>query len=123
MHKTSFALDDDIVPCSLAVRACLPITRDASVDKPRIYLATIFVPQSDLGEFPGDEVLHEDVRLRDELVNDVKAFGLLEVDGEGSLVAVCGKEVCGLGRTRLSWRRRNVRGRRRAPRPYGLLRK
>src|SRR5262245_26695963 len=39
------------------------------------------------------EVLHEDIRLLDETIDDLARLGLLQVDGEAAFVAVVGLEI------------------------------
>ena len=121
VHQTGLGLDHDVVSSRFSVRSRLSVTcnrvfqysiprrarrtyrqnfghtRYRRVDEPLVHPPTILVSQTQRREFPGNKVLDEHVRSPDEPLDDRASVGLLEIDGDRSLVSVDGEEVGGFG--------------------------
>ena len=92
-HQPGFALRDLVVPGAAALRAVVPEAGDGQHDQPRVQLVQRGEPETQPVEHPGAEVLHQYVRAADQLEQGLTIVVVLQVEGDGLLVAVGGQEV------------------------------
>jgi hypothetical protein len=74
MHEPKLRLYHHIKAWSVAVRTCLAISRDTSINKARVYLAQSFVVKIVFFERAWEIVLYYHVTLSHELVEDLDTF-------------------------------------------------
>ena len=92
-HLPGQALDDLVVGRLQGVRAGLAEAGDGAVDQLRVQCGQDLVAQAQAVHDAGAEVLHQDVGVQDQLLEQVLAFGALGVEGDGVLVGVLGQEA------------------------------
>lgn len=80
VHQPELGLDHDVVARAVRVGPRLAVARDGGVDEARVDGAEGVVVHFILFEGAGEVVLYEDVALRDELVEDLCAGWVLEVE-------------------------------------------
>src|SRR5262249_6428821 len=78
----------------LRVRPGLPEAGDGDVDDGRVDRADSLVSEPEPGGHAGQEVLHHDICPPGELERNLRAFGMLEIEGDAPLVAIDGREGC-----------------------------
>lgn len=94
-HEPRLALHEHVVRAFAGVRPRRPVPRDVHGDQPRMRGAQRGRVQAEPRRRTLREVLHEDIRVRDETVYDVEAARVLEVEGDGLLAPVAPHEVRG----------------------------
>ena len=92
-HQPAEALGDLIVTGAIAIGAALAEARDAGVDDPRVDRAERLVVDAEAVLDVGPEVLDDDVGPGGELLEDLDAARVLEVERHRALVAVQVLEV------------------------------
>ena len=92
-HDAAHALNEKVISRSAGVGAGMAKPRDGAVDQPWIALTQLFVRQTIFGEPAGLVVLHQNVGLGQQLVNQRVAFIASNIDGNGALVAIGRKVV------------------------------
>ena len=84
----SASLSDLVDPWAIPVGTALPEARDAAVDQARVDRAQGFVVDAEALLHAGAVVLHDDIRIARELLEDRHALGISEVERHAPLVAV-----------------------------------
>src|SRR5438552_12605926 len=78
--KARQRLNDRIIDALLHIRAGLADAADRDIDQARMALAQLIDAKAEALHSTGPEILHQDVRLRDELGEDLSAGRALDVD-------------------------------------------
>jgi hypothetical protein len=88
VHQTEFRLNHDVVPSTTGIRASLAISGDGCIDETGIDLAKGVIVHAILLQGSGQVVLHEDVALGGEFVQNIHALPVLEGQANRFLIAV-----------------------------------
>ena len=88
VHKPELGLDHDIVASAIGVGPCLAVSRDGGIDQPRVNLPQRLVIHAVLAQRAGEVILHQDVALRSQFVQDLNARGVLEGEADRLFVAI-----------------------------------
>ncbi len=88
MHEPELGLDHDVVPGAVGVGPRLTVPGDGRVDQSRVDAAEGFVVHAILLQGAREVVLHEDVALQRELLQNAHALLVLEGHADGFLIAV-----------------------------------
>jgi hypothetical protein len=89
--QSGLHLHDLIQRAAMLVRPFqIPLQRQ--IDQPRVDLAQVLPAAAQTFDRAGSEVFQHDVRAADEPVNHGLALRVLEIDGDGALVAIVGRE-------------------------------
>src|SRR5919197_3374668 len=89
-HHPTHALDHEVVPRTLAIRARVAKPRDRAVDEPRVELTYLLIPEPVAREVAVLVVLNEDVRTLGELARDGVTLRRRDVERDRLLAAVGG---------------------------------
>ena len=92
-HQAAFSLHHSIIASLALPRAGLSESGDRAVDQTRVRRRQRGVVKSQLGQRAGAEVLHDDVGARQQPVQDLPSFRVLEIEGDALLVAVDAQEI------------------------------
>ncbi len=92
-HQARLALGDLVVARAPALRPVVAESGDGEDDQLRVALLQLGDPEAEPLEDAGAEVLHQDVGPVDQAQQDLAVGLVLEVEGDGLLVAVGGQEV------------------------------
>ena len=92
-HKAAFRLHHRVVAGFVAARPRVAEARNRAVDQPRIAFGDRGVVEAELVERAGTEVLDHHVGLREQLLEQRTAVGVLEVESDALLVPVDAQEV------------------------------
>ncbi len=92
-HQTAHPLSDLIDSRPITIGAALPEPGDAAVDQPRIERAQALVVDSEAPLDVGAVVLHHDIAIAYQLLEDGHALWLSQVQGQAALVAMQVLEV------------------------------
>ena len=113
-HQSAHALDEIIVAGFVLVRTVMAEARERAIDEARILCGEGFVIEAVTGERAGLEVLDDDMGAARQPFDEGRTFGLREIDGDGSLVAIGGEEI---GRVAASQRNGGPKARVSSPSP------
>src|SRR5207302_3813557 len=87
-HDPAHPLHDQVVRSPRASRAVLTESRDVADDRPAVDRTDAIVGKAEPAHDSGAEVLDDDVAAFDETLEDLLAFGTLEIARDAALVAV-----------------------------------
>jgi formimidoylglutamate deiminase len=94
-HQTAFGLDGIIIAGPFGIRTCTAITGYRTIDQARIDCTECIVADAKTFGGAGAEVFNDDIGLCHQGVNDITAFGFVQIDADRALVAVGAGEVGG----------------------------
>src|SRR5438132_2261718 len=83
--KARQRLNDRIIDALLHIRAGLADAADRDIDQARMTLAQLFYAETEALHGAGPKILHQDVRLRDQLGENLSAGCALDVDRQRTL--------------------------------------
>jgi hypothetical protein len=95
-HEPAHALNEIVVARFVLVRTVMTEARQRAIDEARILRRQGIVIEAVAGERAGLEVLDDDMGAPCQPFDERRPFGLREIDGDGALVAVGGKEIGGV---------------------------
>ena len=96
-HQPGLALDHQVVAGALGLGARSVVARNGAVDQAGLERLELLIAQAQLLGAAGLEVVQHHIALRQQVVDDLQAFGALQIHGDGPLVAVHRAVVGGLG--------------------------
>ena len=96
-HQSGHALNEIIVAGLVLIGAGVTEARQRAIDQRGVFRRQAFVIETVFGEASGLEILHHHMGAPRQPFHQCRAFGIGEIDGDGFLVAVGGKEIGGVG--------------------------
>ncbi len=91
-HEAAFGLRDRIKARTQGELALAAIGRDRAIDQPRIGRRDRRIVEPELLHHAAGEILHHDIRLRDQLARDLQRRRIVEVERDAALVAIEAEE-------------------------------